>query len=106
MNEPVSIQSSDYWFKVVEMLQQNWALIEPSASGVTVYFIHDASGVFDEMPFATADAAAAALRLNGFRRFADDPQAASFLRVPPPPFRRQPHPTGPLYSSGRFWRTP
>ena len=48
MNEPVKIQSDDYWFKVVEMLQQNWALIEPSASRVTV-FIRDAGGVFDEI---------------------------------------------------------
>jgi hypothetical protein len=28
MSEPVTIQSTDYWIKVVEMLQQNWALIE------------------------------------------------------------------------------
>jgi hypothetical protein len=105
MNELVNIQSNDYWFKVVEMLQQNWALIESTASGVTVYFIHDASGVFDQMPFASADTAAAALRLNGFRRFVNDPKEASFLRPPPPPFRRRPHPNGPIYSSGRFWRT-
>lgn len=68
MNEPVNIQSSDDRFKVVEMFQQHWALIKAASSGVTVYFIHDTSGVFDEMRFATADVAAAALRLNGFRR--------------------------------------
>ena len=32
-DEFVEILSRDYWFKVVEMLQQNWALIEPSQSG-------------------------------------------------------------------------
>lgn len=24
MNEAIPIQSRDYWFKVIEMLQQNW----------------------------------------------------------------------------------
>jgi hypothetical protein len=28
MNESVAIRSSDFWVKVVEMLQQNWAVIE------------------------------------------------------------------------------
>jgi hypothetical protein len=90
-------------FKVVEMLQQNWALIEPSASRVTVYFIHGAGGVFDEILCASADAAASAMRLNGFSRFADDRTAVP--APPSPPFRRQPHPNGPIYSSGRFRRT-
>jgi hypothetical protein len=100
----VSIRSRDYWFKVVDMLQQNWALIERSGSGVTVYFISDTSGVFDEIPFDSAAAAEAALRLNGFRRHADDPESATFLRCPEPPFHRRPHPNGPIYSSGRFWK--
>ena len=47
------IRSRDYWVKVVEMLQQNWALIdvEPDGSCI-VHFIHDGSGKFDEMKFA------------------------------------------------------
>ncbi len=28
MEESVEMQSRDYWFKVVEMLQQNWTLID------------------------------------------------------------------------------
>ena len=53
MSEPVTIQSTDYWIKVVEMLQQNWALIEAvKPEGVCVYFISDTSGVFDQMSFA------------------------------------------------------
>jgi hypothetical protein len=75
-------------FKVVEMLQQNWALIEPSASRVTVYFIHDTGGVFDEILCASADAAASAMRLNGFSRFADDRTA-----VPASPIAAVPSPT-------------
>lgn len=105
MSTPIQIQSRDYWFKVIEMLQQNWALVESGGSGVTVYFLSDTSGVFDEIPFDTQAAAEAALRLNGFRHLSEDPQAAAFLRCPQPPFQRQPHPNGPIYSSGRFWKT-
>ena len=58
MSEPVTIQSTDYWIKVVEMLQQNWALIEAvKPEGVCVYFISDTSGVFDQMSFADEIAA-------------------------------------------------
>jgi len=27
-DKPVEIRSRDYWFKIVEFLQQNWALID------------------------------------------------------------------------------
>jgi hypothetical protein len=38
MNEPVAIQSGDYWVKIVEILQQNWGLIETNDQGaVRVY---------------------------------------------------------------------
>ena len=106
MNEPVTIESRDYWFTVVEMLQQNWALIEPRDQSVMIYFMSDTSGVFDEMTFDSSVEAESALRLNGFTRFTDDPRAASFLRRPDPPFHRHPHPNGPIYSSGRFWQFP
>jgi hypothetical protein len=47
MTDEVPIESTDHWVKVVEMLQQNWALIEPGpAKRVFVYFVSDASGVF------------------------------------------------------------
>jgi len=104
MNEAILIQSRDYWFKVIEMLQQNWALVDEAAHGVTVYFVSDASGVFDELKFTSAAEAEQALRLNGFRRYAEDPRATSFLRCPEPPFTARPHPNGTIYSSGRFWK--
>ncbi|HIJ39375.1 MAG TPA: hypothetical protein HPP80_10830 [Rhodospirillaceae bacterium] len=105
MNEPVQIQSRDFWVKVVEMLQQNWALLAPeSPPGVRVYFINDASGVFDEIAFISADEACKALGRNGFFRFVDDKEAQSILCPPSGPFHRYPHPNGPIYSSGRFWR--
>jgi hypothetical protein len=106
MNEPVAIRSADFWVKVVEMLQQNWAVIEAEeAEAVRVHFISDTSGVFDEIAFPSASAAREALGHNGFRRFAEDSNLKSFLRPPSAPFRRTAHPNGRIYSSGRFWRS-
>ena len=52
MKQHMEIKSTDFWFKIIEFLQQNWALIEEqSDSGCIVCFIHDASGVFDRMSF-------------------------------------------------------
>ena len=103
MKETVSIKSDDFWVKVVEMLQQNWALIEEKPEGgVCMYFIGDTGGVFDELSFSSADEAVAALRRNGFKYFAGDESLQSFLRPPEPPYHRKSHPNGPIYSSGRF----
>jgi hypothetical protein len=105
MNEEaiVSIESRDYWFKIVDFLQQNWALIDADASGATVWFFGDTSGVFDQVRFPSANAAHRALARNGFRRYTEDTQSHSFIAAPKPPFRRRPHPNGPIYSSGKFW---
>ena len=106
MNDRVAIQSTDFWVKVVEMLQQNWALIDAEENGtVRVFFISDTSGVFDAIAFSSASAASSALGRNGFKRFADSVDLQSFLRPPSAPFRRSAHPNGPIYSSGRFWRS-
>lgn len=104
MTDPVKIESHDYWFKVVDMFQQNWALIDTGESRAVVSIVSDACGIFDRIAFASILAAEAALAGNGFRRFADDPQARSFLIPPQPPFFNHPYPTGPIYSSGRFWK--
>ncbi len=105
MTDTVLIGADDIWVKVVEMLQQNWALIEPVATGgVLIYFIGDTSGVFDELSYSSEEEAAEALRGNGFRRYADDEKLQSFLRPPMAPFHRDPHPNGPIYSSGRYWK--
>ena len=100
----VTITSRDYWFKIVEFLQQNWALIDETDDGVTVWFVHDDSGVFDVLTFATLADAARALRRNGFERLADDAEAQTFIAPPLPPFTLGHHPNGPIYSSGRFCR--
>jgi hypothetical protein len=106
MKESIPIQSRDYWFKVIGMLQQNWALIESDNVGVTVYFINDTSGVFDEISFEHPASAEAALQFNGFCRLSEDSKAASYLHCPEPPFCQQPHPNGAIYSSGKYWKNP
>jgi hypothetical protein len=102
----VAIETRDFWFKVVEMLQQNWALIDcdPEGTGRTVFFIDDASGVFDRMHFASEGDAIEGLRRNGFARYAASPEAQRFIAAPEPPFHEGRHPSGPIYSSGRFWK--
>lgn len=101
----LDIPGTDHWFKVVDMLQQNWALIASSAKGdVTIFFISDASHVFDRLSLPTVEDATAALQRNGFNRYADDPEDHDLIRPPSPPYREKKHPNGPIYSSGRFWR--
>jgi hypothetical protein len=101
---PVEIQSRDYWFRIVDFLQQNWALIDETPEGCKVFFFGDTSGVFDRLCFSSVAKAEIALRRNGFARFAEDKKAQSFIVAPEPPFYERPHPNGPIYSSGRFWR--
>jgi len=103
MSEIVRIQSRDFWVKVVEMLQQNWALIEPEGGSVTVYFIHDLGGVFDQLTFDSLREAQMALRSNGFRRHDELLSLAEIVQPPVEPFHRTQHPNGPIYSSGRCW---
>ncbi len=102
---PIEIQSRDYWFKIVEFLQQNWALIDKTTDGkgCTVFFFGDTSGVFDRMSFSSVAKAEQALRRNGFARFAKDKKAQEFIGIPHLPFHEVAHPNGPIYSSGKFW---
>jgi len=103
MNDRVEIRSRDYWFKVVDMLQQNWALIDVEPDGsCTVHFVHDRSGKFDEMKFTSEQEAQRQLKQNGFGRYPEDIKAQEFIGVPKPPFYRDSHPNGPIYSSGRY----
>jgi len=100
----IAIQSRDYWFKIIEMLQQNWALIDIDPDGsCLVYFMHDGSGVFDEMHFTSEQEAQSQLKQNGFRRYAEDSKAQEFISTPKSPFYKDSHPNGPIYSSGRYW---
>ena len=98
-HEPVEIQSTGFWFTVIGMLQQNWALIDE----LTVYFIGDTGGLFDQMEFDSIEGAETALTRNDFGRYADDQKAQQFIKPPKPPFVPRAHPNGVIYSSGRFW---
>jgi len=102
----VRLRSRDHWVKVVDMLQQNWALVEPLNNGqVEIVFLTDHSGIFDRIsPAGTQEEAFAALRRNGFERFAEDPRLKEFLAPPEAPYFEATHPNGPIYSSGRYWR--
>ena len=82
----VSIGSRDYWFKIVDFLQHNWALVDETAAGATIWFVGDTSGVFDKIECPSAHDAEAALIRNGFRRFADDASASVIMTPPAPPF--------------------
>jgi hypothetical protein len=99
----IEIKSRDYWFKVVDFLQQNWALIDPTKDGVVVWFFGDTAGVFEELYFETEAAAFLALKRDGFKQFADNREAQKFIAIPEGSFRWYGHPNGPIYSSGRFW---
>jgi hypothetical protein len=104
MTERVEITSREFWFKIVEFLQRNWALIDSdNYDNAIVWFISDTAGVFDEMHFNSVEVAQRALVRNGFGRFADDAEARAQLRPPEAPFVRRAHPNGPIYSSGKFW---
>lgn len=103
--ESIEINSRDYWFKIVEFLQQNWALIDKTDdTRTTVWFFGDTAGVFDVLYFPSLSEAEDALLRNDFKRFDEDKRAQEFIAKPQPPFRWREHPNGRIYSSGRFWR--
>lgn len=95
--------ANDPWFKVVEFLQQNWAVVIRRESDVLAVFFDDCSGVFDEMAFLSYDDAENALIRNGFNKFLEDQSAQEFIDLPRGEFHEQAHPNGRIYSSGRFW---
>lgn len=101
----IEISSNDYWFKVVDMLQVNWALIEKNVHGAaTIYFIHEDSGIFDTISYSLVELAQDGLKRNGFTRYIDDIEAQGFFIPPSPPFRHATYTNGNIYSSGRFWK--
>ncbi len=96
--------AQDPWFKVVDFLQQNWAVIIHRESNVLVVFYDDCCGVFDEMAFPTYDQAVQSLLRNGFSKFMKDQSAQEFIGLPRGEFMESRHPNGRIYSSGRFWK--
>ncbi len=95
--------AEDPWFKVVDMLQHNWAVIIQSVSPVLVVFYGDTRGIFDELEFESVEKAEASLSRNGFSKYRSDDKATEIVGLPRGEFHDRPHPNGPIYSSGRFW---
>ena len=90
MNEGlIRINSKDFWVNIVDFLQQYWALIEQdSDSGnVTVFFIHEGSGIFANMKFESIEIAEKALMQNGFKKYTDPYENyREFMKPPKEPY--------------------
>ena len=105
LQQEIEIISREYWFKIVDMAQHNWAIVDKALPNKWItYFIHDGSGVFDRMKFSSRKETEQGLRRNGFALFDENKEAQEFITVPKPPFYGDEHPNGPIYSSGRFWK--
>ena len=99
----IETANEDYWIKVVEFLQQNWAVIEPEGSGFKILFFDDCSGIFDSIEFDSLEGAETALKRNGFGKYNEDQEAHDFIGKPKAPLRGGAHLINSIYSSGRFW---
>lgn len=85
----IKIESKQFWVNIVDFLQQYWAVIEDNkgSKSVTVYFLHEGSGVFANMKFENREIAQKALIQNGFKNF-DDPYEnfKEYLNPPKEPY--------------------
>lgn len=79
----IELNSETFWVKIVDFLQQNWALIEMIDDKVIVYFIQDASMVFDKIEFKTIEDAEKGLLKNGFKLYLDNNENFQDFIVPP-----------------------
>jgi hypothetical protein len=96
------LKSEIFWVKIVDFLQQNWALIEIIDSKIIVFFIQDTSMIFDQIEFSTIEDAEKALLKNGFKLYLDENENFQDFIVPPKkPYGKSPRP---IYSSGQYWK--
>ena len=87
--EEIKIKSKEFWVIIVDFLQQFWAVIElnEDSTNVTVYFLHEGSGVFANMKFENKEIAQKALVQNGFKNFKDPYENfEEYLNPPKEPF--------------------
>ena len=98
----IELNSETFWVKIVDFHQQTWALIEMIDDKVIVYFIQDASMVFDKIEFKTIEDAEKGLLKNGFKLYLDNNENFQDFIVPPKkPYGESPRP---IYSSGQYWK--
>ena len=98
------LKSDIFWVKIVDFLQQNWALIErvDNKEKVIIFFIQDASMIFDTIEFDTLNEAEEALLNNGFKLYLDENENfTDFIAPPKKPYGESPRP---IYSSGQYWK--
>lgn len=95
--------AEDPWFKTVDMLQHNWAVVIKEEGSILVIFYSDTCGIFDELRFNNSNEAETALRRNGFQKHKERERTQSFIALPQGEFEIRAHPNGRIYSSGRFW---
>lgn len=74
--------ADDPFFKIVECLQQNWAVLVEKNDSILVIFYGDTCGVFDEIAFDNRKEAETALQRNGFTKYLEDPKAQGFIGLP------------------------
>ena len=103
----IEIGQSGRWFKVVEFLQQNWAVIQLIGSGprIRIWFFDDGFNVFDFIDVTDIASARRSLQRNGFELYTESKYGFVSSPVPReklPRFRWRPRR---IYSSGEFWIT-
>lgn len=100
-SSPISIEG--YWCKVIGMGERHWAVITSANNRCEVIFFMDDSCIFDKMTFFSSDQAKQALDNNGFSLYAEDEMLQKFVVAPQHPFGHRDHPSGKIYSSGKYW---
>jgi len=101
MND-INLKSEIFYVKIVDFLQQNWALIEIIDSKVIVFFIQDTSIIFDQIEYSSVEVAEKALLKNGFKLYVDEEDDfKNFIAPPQKPYEVFPRP---IYSSGQYWK--
>jgi hypothetical protein len=117
------IKSTEWWIKVLGMLQHNWALIEEQPNGTaTVYFFHDCgntrsfnprykrsellgrSAIVDSLDFEHTTAAIEALEFHGFKLQKSAGRLGRSERPKGVFYDAREHEDG-VYSSSEYWRT-
>lgn len=109
---PDDLLAGEVWVKVVEFLQQNWAVLRtdtPSA-GARIWFVNDGRAAFDFIDYDSPAMARRALQLNGFQVY--EASEHDWLESPIPgnlasgDIATRGWSPRPIYSSRKYWIDP
>lgn len=86
---PLVLSSQFFWFKIFGMLNQLWAVIEPSidSESVTIYWIDDNACLFKSQEFAGEQDAWDFLAIEGYKRFEEELGVWEILCPPGGPYQ-------------------